>query len=85
MPPAKITIYASSWCGDCFRVRRFCDKYRIPYTWMDIDANPEAEKFVLKTNNGMRSVPTLVFEDGSLLVEPTNAALAEKLGLRNAR
>ena len=62
-------------------VRRYLDFHKISYEWIDIDVNPEAEKFVLETNRRMRSVPTLVFEDGSILVEPSNSRLAEKLGI----
>jgi glutaredoxin-like protein len=81
MEKPKIVIYGTNWCGDCRRTRRFLDFHEIHYEWIDIDKNPDAEKFVLETNRGMRSVPTLVFEDGSILVEPSNARLAEKLGI----
>jgi mycoredoxin len=85
MPPSSITIYGSSWCGDCFRVRRFLDKQKVPYDWIDIDKDREAEKFVIQTNHGMRSVPTIIFEDGTRLVEPSNETLARQLGIPNAR
>ncbi len=81
MADSTITIYGTNWCGDCRRTRRYLDFHKISYEWIDIDVNPEAEKFVLETNRGMRSVPTLVFEDGSILVEPSNSRLAEKLGI----
>ena len=81
MTKQKITIYATNWCGDCRRTKRFLDYHKIPYQWIDIDKDKEAEKFVLQSNNGMRSVPTLVFEDGSVLVEPSNTMVAHKLGL----
>jgi len=82
---SKITVYATDWCGDCFRIRRFLDKNQIPYTWINIDQDREAEQFVLKTNHGNRSVPTVVFEDGAILIEPSNGLLAEKLGVIYAR
>ncbi len=81
MAEQKITIYATNWCGDCRRTKRFLDYHKIPYQWIDIDKDKEAEKFVLQTNNGLRSVPTLVFSDGSILVEPSNTKVAQKLGL----
>ncbi|HSB65539.1 MAG TPA: glutaredoxin domain-containing protein [Anaerolineales bacterium] len=81
MEKPKIIIYGTSWCGDCRRARRFLDFHKIPYEWIDIDKNPDAEKFVLETNRGMRSVPTMLFEDGSIMVEPSNVRLAEKLGI----
>jgi mycoredoxin len=79
MPNQDITIYGTEWCGDCFRTRQIFKKYSIPFTFINIDRDIEAERFVLKTNHGMRSVPTIVFEDGSILVEPSNQELAAKL------
>jgi hypothetical protein len=46
---------------------------------VNIDNDPQGEKYVLTANKGMRSVPTIVFQDGSILVEPSNAQLAQKL------
>ena len=76
-----IIIYATHWCGDCIRVRRFFRQNNIPFEWIDIDDCPEGERFVLETNHGMRSVPTIVFPDGSIQVEPSNLQLAVKLDL----
>ncbi|MCC6147600.1 MAG: hypothetical protein IT308_08545 [Anaerolineaceae bacterium] len=75
----SILFYGTSWCGDCRRARRFFDERNIPYTWIDIDADREARKFVEETNNGFRSVPTIVFPDSSILVEPSTAELEKKL------
>lgn len=82
MDDRKITIYGTTWCGDCRRARNFLDKHHIAYQFINIDTDKEAEQFVLKVNKGMRSVPTIVFEDGSILVEPSNQALAIKLGIK---
>ena len=79
MTDAKILLYGTDWCGDCFRARRFLEKNNITYQWINIDKDKTAEQFVLKTNRGMRSVPTLVFSDGSILVEPSTVELANKL------
>jgi mycoredoxin len=78
---STVKIYGTTWCGDCRRARRYMDQNNIQYDFINIDCNKEAEQFVLATNRGMRSVSTIVFEDGSILVEPSNKALAEKLGL----
>jgi mycoredoxin len=78
----KIIIYGTEWCGDCRRARRFFDQNGIPYLWINIDRDKDAERFVLKTNGGMRSVPTIVFPDHSILVEPSSHRIAEKLGLQ---
>lgn len=79
----RIIVYGTRWCGDCFRTLRFLEKYHIPYRWINIDLDHEAEEVVYKLNNGMRSVPTIVFSDGSVMVEPSNEALGEKLGITN--
>jgi thioredoxin reductase (NADPH) len=78
----KIIIYSAVWCPDCKRAKKFFGEHRIQYENIDIEQTPEAVAFVEKVNNGMRSIPTIVFPDGSILVEPSNAQLSEKLGLR---
>jgi glutaredoxin-like protein len=79
--PNVITFYCTAWCPDCTRARNFLDKQRVAYVAVDIDESPEARSVVEKLNDGMRSVPTIVFPDGTILVEPSNAQLAQKLGL----
>ena len=74
-----ITIYGTWWCGQCSRVRRFFDRKNLIYQWVDIDKDKTGEEFVISTNHGMRSVPTIVFEDGSILVEPNDIQLEQKL------
>jgi mycoredoxin len=81
-PGEKIIIYGTEWCGDCRRARRFFDQHQIPYQWINIDRDREAERFVRATNGGMRSVPTIVFPDKSILVEPSTQLLVEKLGIQ---
>ncbi|NJC94870.1 MAG: pyridine nucleotide-disulfide oxidoreductase [Anaerolineales bacterium] len=81
MVEPKITVYGAYWCPDCRRAKKFLGEQFVPYKWVDIEQDKEAEEFVLKKNDGKRIIPTIVFEDGSFLVEPTNAELAQKLGL----
>lgn len=82
MDPPTITVYGAYWCPDCRRSKQFLGEHQIPYHWVDIEENPEAEQFVIETNSGKRIIPTIVFADGDFLTEPTNAELAQKLGLR---
>jgi glutaredoxin-like protein len=81
VPETRIVIYGVFWCPDCLRARKFFDAHGITYQWVNIDRDAHAEAFVLTVNNGMRSVPTICFEDGSILVEPSNRQLAKKLGI----
>lgn len=79
--PKQIRMYSTAWCGDCRRSKRFLEMHHIPYEEINIEEHPDAAQIVIALNNGMRSVPTIVFPDGSILVEPSNLALAKKLGL----
>ncbi len=80
MPGAKVTMYGTTWCPDCNRSKRFLEKHKIAYDWVDIEKDPKAREYVVQINHGNRSVPTIVFDDGSVLVEPSDAELGEKLG-----
>lgn len=81
MPEPKIIVYGTTWCGDCRRARRFLDNHEIDYEWININQDREAEAYVRQVNHGNRSVPTIVFPDGSILVEPSNLQLARKLNI----
>ena len=75
MDDSNIVIYGVNWCWDSRRARRFFDKNKIPYTFINIDKDKRGEQFVLDANDGLRSVPTIVFNDGSILVEPSTSEL----------
>lgn len=77
----EIVVYATRWCFDCKRSEKFLRRNRIDFRWVDIDQDPEGQELVMGVNNGSRSVPTIVFPDGSILVEPSNAEMAKKLGI----
>ena len=74
-----ITMYAADWCGDCRRSKRLLAELNVPYTLIDVDAAESAAEKVIAINNGMRSIPVIVFDDGTHLTEPSDAALKEKL------
>jgi mycoredoxin len=79
-----IKMYGAMWCGDTRRARTWFDNNHIPYEWIDVDKDKEAELFVKSVNKGFRSIPTIVFTDGSILVEPSTSKLeqhAKALGL----
>jgi len=79
MHDSSLVLYGTSWCGDTWRTRTFLDKKSIPYQWIDIDRDRAGREFVERTNHGNRSVPTLVFPDGSILVEPSIEELTSRL------
>ena len=77
----EITVYGTYWCPDCRRSKQFLGEHQIPYNWVDIDEDKAGENYVLQRNSGKRIIPTIEFADGSILIEPSNAELAAKLGL----
>ncbi len=81
MPDANVTVYGAPWCPDCKRSKQFLGEQRVPYNWVDIDQDGEGRRYVQQANNGRQIIPTILFEDGSILVEPSNAELAAKLGI----
>ena len=80
-PLQPFTVYGTTWCGDCHRARAFLKDHNVEYTWVDIDSDSAARTYIQELNNGNRSVPTIVFADGSVLVEPSNMELKQRLGL----
>jgi mycoredoxin len=78
---AQIVMYTTSWCSDCYRAKYLLDEYGIPYVNIDVEENPEAMAFVKQVNQGNRVVPTIVFPDNTILVEPSSALLAQKVGI----
>ena len=76
-----IIVYGAPWCGDCIRAKEVLDQNRIPYQWVNIDQDPEAKQFVLRVNQGKCIIPTMVFPDESILIEPSNLQLLKKLSL----
>ena len=74
-----ITVYGADWCSDCKRSKRLLDSKNIEYTWIDIDNNESAIQTVKSLNQGKRIIPTIVFPNGDILVEPTDSELSSKL------
>ncbi len=76
-----IVVYGADWCPDCSRAKQYLGEQMVNFRWVDIERDPEARAYVERVNNGKRIIPTIVFEDGSILVEPTSAELAKKLAV----
>src|SRR6266849_2718544 len=81
MPYTNIKLYGTNWCSDCKRSKKFLGEQRIRYDYINIEEDLEGQAFVQKVQNGGLTIPTIVFDDGSILIEPSNAELAAKLGL----
>ena len=78
---ADITVYGAPWCPDCRRTKKFLGEQRVPYTFVDIEADRAGLAFVEGLQGGGRTIPTVTFADGSHLLEPSNEELARKIGL----
>ena len=81
MSHTNIKLYGTNWCSDCKRSKKFLGEQRVHYDFINIEEDMEGQAFVQKLQNGGLTIPTIVFEDGSTLIEPSNAELAAKLGL----
>jgi thioredoxin reductase (NADPH) len=77
-----IQMFGTSWCPDCRRAKQFFGEQRVHYEYFDVDADQEARATMHGRNGGLDTIPTIVFDDGEVLVEPSNAELAAKLGLQ---
>ena len=82
MTEPRVTVYGAYWCPDCRRAKKFLGEQFVPYKWVDIEQDKAGEMYVLQKNDGKRIIPMIVFEDDTFLVEPSNAELAKKLGLK---
>lgn len=80
---AKITnLYGATWCPDCHRIKRFLGEHNTSYTWVDIEKDATAAAKVKQLTGGKNTIPILEFDDGTVLIEPTNQDLAAKLGIK---
>ena len=76
---SRIVMYGTSWCPDCRRAQRVLEQNGVQYEYVNIEEDEAAAAYVVEVNRGYRSVPTILFPDGSILVEPSNAQLQSKL------
>ena len=67
----ELTVYSTSWCGYCRRLRLRLDEAGITYREVDIERDPAAAAFVQQANGGNRTVPTVVFPDGRTATNPS--------------
>ena len=76
---AELTMYSTTWCGYCHRLKKQLEREGIPFDVIDIENDPEAAHFVENVNGGNQTVPTLRFADGSALTNPSFADVVSKL------
>ncbi len=74
-----VTMYTTTWCGYCKRLKRMMQDDGINFVEVDIETTPGTAEIVEKVNNGNQTVPTLVFTDGTAMTNPSLAKVKEKL------
>lgn len=75
----KIKFYGASWCPDCRRSKAYLDEKNIAYEYIDIEKVAGAAEEVERINKGYQSIPTIIFPNGKILVEPSNTELQKAL------
>lgn len=75
----QVTMYSTTWCGYCKRLKSQLDEAGVAYSEVNIEENEGAAQLVEKANGGNRTVPTLVFSDGTAMTNPSAKAVIEKL------
>ncbi|MEU9979835.1 mycoredoxin [Streptomyces sp. NPDC050856] len=81
--PGTVTMYSTTWCGYCRRLKSQMEREGIAYTEINIELDPDSAAFVEKANGGDQTVPTVLFEDGTTLTNPSLAQVKQKLSVAN--
>lgn len=81
MTDAQITMYSTTWCGYCARLKKSLEREGIGYDEVNIELDEEAAKLVESVNGGNQTVPTVVFADGTALTNPSLAQVKAQLAL----
>jgi len=76
---SQVVMYTTTWCPDCWRAKKVMESLKVHFVEIDITHDEDAIALVEKLNNGHRSVPTILFPDGSVLTEPSTTQLMAKL------
>ena len=75
----KIDFYTTDWCGDCVRSKALLNRLDVNFNEINVDVNQEANEYIKSLQINQRRIPTIVFDDGSFLVEPSDIDLENKL------
>ena len=78
--PSQIVMYTTEYCADCTRAKRFFEANNVSFLQVKLEGDSQATQFVIDVNNGYRSVPTIIFPNGSILVEPGWEELKRQVG-----
>ena len=74
-----VTMYSTTWCGYCRRLKSQMDREGIAYTEVNIEEVPDAAEYVMQVNGGNQTVPTVLFPDGSAATNPSLAEVKARI------
>jgi mycoredoxin len=77
--PGTVTMYSTTWCGYCNRLKKAMDREGIAYSEVNIEQVPDAADYVMSVNGGNQTVPTVVFPDGTAATNPSLAEVKSRL------
>ena len=77
-----IRVVGHQWLPDSHRVKDFLAGNHVPYAWLDVDTNPEATQLLAVTEGPAPELPALFFTDGTHLANPSNRAIADRIGIK---
>jgi mycoredoxin len=76
---SMLTVYSTTWCGYCVRLKKMLDRAGIEYAEVNIEEDEAAAELVENVNGGNRTVPTVVFPDGAALTNPSIDQVKQRL------
>jgi mycoredoxin len=74
-----LTMYSTTWCGYCRRLKGQLQRERIAFTEVNIEDEPQAAEYVMRVNGGNQTVPTVLFPDGTAATNPSLAQIKTRL------
>ena len=77
--PSRLVMYSAAWCPDCKRSKALLESHKVDFMDVDIGKDTDAFIFIEKLTRRVR-IPTLIFPDGSILIEPSDETLSKRIG-----
>jgi len=78
-PTGQLTMYTTTWCGFCRRLKSQLARDGIEMVEVDIKRDPEAADFVMSVNGGNQTVPTILYPDGTAVTNPSAKEVKRRL------
>ena len=80
-PYEGLRVAGSRWAPQSYRTREFLSSNLVPYQWIDVDDDAPTRELIIRGVGDLSRLPVVLFPDGTMLVAPSNAELADKVGL----